>query len=87
MSLPKCNFDRDKLIAKVGNIYKGFRELECIQVPVFKKMIKEKEDLGGGWYSSKSIMVEKTFDGYYVIMENDKPFGVIYCAYPKDMKS
>ena len=52
-SNPKCYFNYKTLTAKVGNYTKGYEELECIQVPTFKRTILEKESLKNGWYGTK----------------------------------
>lgn len=83
---PKCHFDYSTLIAKVGNIYKGYKELQCIQVPTFTKEEKEREDLGGGWYGGL-ISVTKTYDKYFVIIENDEIVGVLNHPYYQNIKS
>lgn len=76
-SLLKCYFNYSTLIAKVGNTYKGFEELQCIQIPTFKRKVLEKEDLGNGWYGEERL-VEKVYDKYFIILKNNKPFGVLY---------
>jgi hypothetical protein len=80
MSLPKCYFNYSTLIAKVGNSYKGYEELKCVQVTPFTKQVKERESLGEGWYGSIET-VTKTFDSYFVILKDDKPFGVLLDPY------
>ena len=80
MSLPKCYFNYSTLIAKVGNSYKGYEELKCVQVPAFTKQVKERESLGGGWYGSMET-VTKTFDRYFIILKDDKPYGVLIEPY------
>ena len=54
-SNPKCYFNYKTLTAKVGNYTKGYEELECIQVPTFKRTILEKESLKNGWYGTKQL--------------------------------
>jgi len=76
----KCYFNYSTLKAKVGNSIKGYEELDCVQVPTFKRVILEKESLGNGWYGSKQ-KVEKTYNNYFIILKNNKPFGVLYEPY------
>jgi len=79
-SLPKCHFNYSTLIAKVGNTYKGFEELQCIQIPTFKRKVSEKEWLGNGWYGEKRL-IEKVYNKYFIILKDNKPFGVLYNPY------
>lgn len=80
MSLPKCYFNYSTLIAKVGNSNKGYQELKCVQVTPFTKQVKERESLGGGWYGSTET-VTKTFDRYFIILKDNKPYGVLLEPY------
>lgn len=80
MSLPKCYFNYSTLIAKVGNSYKGYEELKCVQVTPFTKQVEQRESLGGGWYGSMET-VTKTFDRYFIIIKDNKPFGVLLEPY------
>ena len=82
-SKPKCHFSYKTLIAKIGNSYKGYEELECIQVPSFTKTISEKACLGKGWYGGMTE-VKKTFDRFFVIMKDNKPFGLLDNPYDED---
>jgi hypothetical protein len=78
--LPKCYFNYSTLTAKVGNIYKGYEELPCIQIPTFKRKVKERESLGNGWYGGMEI-VEKVYDKCFIIIKDNKPFGVLQHPY------
>lgn len=86
MSLPKCHFNYSTLIAKVGNSRKGYHELRCIQVPPFTKQVKERESLGGGWYGSIGTVTRK-FDRYFIVMKDNKPYGVLLEPYHEATKS
>ncbi len=86
ISFPKCYFDYNTLIAKVGNSYKGYKELQCIQVTPFTKQNKEKESLGNGWYGGL-ILVTKTYDKYFAIIENGKIIGILNHPYYQNIKS
>ena len=85
-SNPKCYFNYKTLTAKVGNYTKGYEELECIQVPTFKRTILEKESLKNGWYGTKQE-VEKVYDYYFIILKHNKPFDVLYNPYGTNIKS
>jgi hypothetical protein len=80
MSLPKCYFNYSTLIAKVGNSYKGYEELTCVQVTPFTKQVKERECLGNGWKGAEQI-VDRVFDRYFIILKDDKPYGVLLDPY------
>jgi len=86
-SLLKCYFDYDTLITKVGTKEKGYREIKAIQVPTYSRIVREKEDLGNGWYSSKSITVKKEYKYNFVLIENGKLLGVLLHPYDKTIKS
>ena len=85
-SLPKCYFNYDTLVAKVGNKYKGYKELQCIKIPTFTKQFRERQSLGNGWYGD-IIIVDKIFDKYFIILENNIPIGVLNHPYYQDIKS
>ena len=85
-SLPKCYFNYDTLIAKVGNSYHGFEELNCVRVPAFTKEVYERSDAGGGWYGAKELVTYE-YTQYFVIMKDDKPFGVLYYPYHEEIKN
>ena len=80
MSLPKCYFNYSTPIAKVGNSYKGYEELKCVQVPAYKRNVKKRESLGGGWYGSKETVTEE-FKWNFIILKDDKPYGVLIHPY------
>lgn len=75
--MPKAFFNYDTLKATVGSIYKGYTELDCVQVPPFKKTTMERTDEGGGWVSAYKVPVTKEYDSFFVIMKNNKPYGVL----------
>ena len=79
-SLPKAYFDYNTLKAKVGNSYKGYEELSCLQVPTFTKTVLERSDEGGGWYGAKE-KVTKKYDKFFVILKDNKPYGVLLEPY------
>lgn len=79
-SLPKAYFNYATLQAKIGNSYKGYEELECIQVPTFTKIKLERTDEGNGWYGGKE-KVTKKYDRFFVIIKDNKPFGVLLEPY------
>ena len=84
-SLPKCYFNYATLIATVGNSYKGYDELSCIQIPPFTKQELERESLGNGWYGSK-VLITKVYDRYYVIIKDTKIYGILMYPYHQDLK-
>ena len=85
-TLPKCYFDYESLIAKVGNSHKGYKELQCIQIPPFTKQEWERESLGNGWYGGK-ILVTNTYDRCFAIIENNKVVGILLKPYHYTIKS
>jgi hypothetical protein len=74
-SLPKCHFNYETLKAKIGN-----KELQCVQIPPFTKQKLEREDAGNGWYGAK-VLVTKTYDKYFAIIENGKIRGILIEPY------
>lgn len=79
-SLKKCYFNYDTLEAKVGNVVKGYEILNCLKVPTFKRNKKERESLGNGWYGEK-ITVEVIYDKCFIIIKDNKPFGLLIDPY------
>ena len=74
-SFPMCYFNYNTLIAKTGNSYKGYKELSCVKIPTFTRTFIGKIDEGNGWYSKG--LETKTYDKCFIIIENDKPIGVL----------
>ncbi len=79
-SLPKCYFNYNTLKAKVGNIHKGYEELNCLKVPTFTKTKLERSDEGNGWYGAKE-KVTYTHNDWFIIMKDNKPFGILMSPY------
>lgn len=75
MSYAKCHFNKSNLTARVGNIYKGYETLQCVQVTPFTKTVKELEGNLEDGYSY--VTVDKLFDHYYVLLKNNLPFGLL----------
>lgn len=82
-SCPKCHFNYNTLEAKVGNKIKGYETLNCLPVPIFKRIIKERESLGNGWYGSNKVDVEYEYK-CFIIMKNNKPFGILINPYHEE---
>ena len=69
-SFPMCYFNKDTLIAKTGNSYKGYKELPCIKIPKYTRTFMGKIDEGDGWYSKG--LETKTYDKCFAIIEDNK---------------
>lgn len=53
---------------------------KAIKCPTYKRMVKERESLGGGWYGSMEV-VEKIYDKYYLVIKDGVCIGVMYSPY------